>query len=111
MSPALRYDCAYEMNKTWIVYIKFLSRVARLPTGPALLIELCDKLFPRSFGAGELFGDISHMYILIAGRTLRTNALGSNISCLFQQSVWGEDHLLLTNRLLLSDNTARCLSY
>lgn len=105
VSPKLRQDCAKEINRGWVLKVSFISRLNR-----AILAELAEKMCLESFAETENFGEQHRMYILKEGTAI-TNLQRGNFKTLVETAVWGEDHLLLDCLYLLSDNTAKALTY
>merc|ERR1719329_1828182 len=103
MSPKLRRDCGREINKFWVMKVKFLSQC-----NIVIITDIAEKLLISRYSETETFGDLHSLYILMEGTVMLSRKAG-----LVQTSgaVWGEDHMLLSAPELLSDNTAAALLF
>lgn len=97
MSPQLRRDTARAMNMPWVRRIRFLAR-CRI----GFLTDVAEKLQLRMYTEKEHFGELFHMYIMMAGLVTRRTQL----KVMAPGMAWAEDHVLLSSVLLLEDNTA-----
>mmetsp|Transcript_148126 Transcript_148126/g.261226 ORF Transcript_148126/g.261226 Transcript_148126/m.261226 type:complete len:814 (+) Transcript_148126:80-2521(+) len=103
VSPQLRRDISREVNKAWVLRIHVLAKCQ----STSFVTTIAEQLTSQQFAEGEMFGSPFHLYVLAGG----LGRLVSKIHILIKDAVWGEDHLLLTNRNLLSDNAAQAMTF
>lgn len=103
VSPQLRRDISRELNKAWVLRIHVLAKCQ----STSFVTSIAEKLISQQFAEGEMFGSPFHLYVLAGGLA----RIVPRLDILIKDSVWGEDHLLLTNRMIISDNTAQALTF
>lgn len=103
VSPQLRRDICREVNKAWVLRITVLSKCQ----STSFVTSIAELLTSHMFAEGEIFGLPFHLYVVAGG----LGRLVTHIHVLIKDAVWGEDHLLLTNRWLLSDNAAQAMTF
>merc|ERR1711933_638781 len=103
MSPQLKTLVAYQLNRTWMRRIPYLSKVSKYVIQHiSLLLGSC------CVAQNEGFGENFKLYILNQGSVARTKIRGDRkIALLYPGAVWGEEHLLLNAWFLLTPNSAR----
>lgn len=101
MSPKLRRECCHEVNKSWVLAVRFISECRHI------MGDVAERLEVKTFSEKEHFGLPYSMYVLVEGSAM----LVKTSRYILQGGVWGEDHLLLDNVELLSDNTAFSMSF
>ncbi|CAJ1449393.1 unnamed protein product, partial [Effrenium voratum] len=101
MSPQLRRDTYREVNVHWVKKVRFFDKCST-----SFLTCIAEILEIRMFGEQEHFGQLFHMYIMMGGAASRV----TNFSILVPGTVWGEDHLLLSNPDLVASNIAVSLT-
>lgn len=116
MSPQLQREVARETNKHLVLQITFLSRLYT-----DMATEVCMQLTKLVFSKGDTFGEAYQLYAVSLGSLQRREIFGGAGSrkgpeggwkkTLGKGGHWGEEHLLLTNPDLLSDNRAKCVNY
>jgi len=116
MSPQLQREVARETNKHLVLKIAFLSRLDW-----DMATEVCMQLSQLVFSREDTFGEAYTLYGVSLGTVQRREIFGGSDSrkgptggwtvILGKGGHWGEEHLLLTNPDLLSDNRARCVTF
>lgn len=103
MSPCLQSSVAYAAHKAWLLRVPYLAKATR-----PFVVRISFALQNQCFAQDETWGDLFKLYILRRGLA----SLGvSKIRVMPVGSVWGEEHLLLTDKKLLSPNSAKALSF
>lgn len=102
MSPKLRRDCCREVNKYWVLSIRFLRKVSN-----DLITDVAERMRVECFSETEYFGEPFTLYIQMEG----TAMLARTGKVVAPGIVWGEDHLLLSCRELQLDNTATAMVF
>lgn len=107
MSPSLRTQVAYHTNKVWLRRIPYFSMMSRIA-----LQEIAMALKLEYFAMGESFGENFNLYVMMRGLCSWTRGvIRPKTSLLTPGTVWGEEHLLLTNWELLVPNTVKAVSF
>lgn len=102
MSPKLRRDCCREVNKYWVMSIRFMSKCSI-----DLITDVAERMIVQCFSETEYFGEPFTLYIQMEGTAMLTRT-GKVVA---PGVVWGEDHLLLSCRELQLDNSATAMVF
>eukprot|EP00928_Gymnodinium_smaydae_P009175 TRINITY_DN13398_c1_g1_i2.p1 TRINITY_DN13398_c1_g1~~TRINITY_DN13398_c1_g1_i2.p1 ORF type:complete len:498 (+),score=76.47 TRINITY_DN13398_c1_g1_i2:257-1750(+) len=105
MSPQLRTEVTYWTNKGWLRRVPYLANTSRY-----FMQEIAMKLKQEHFGLGETFGSNFKLYILNRGLASWSKSQGKS-NVLLPGTVWGEEHLLLTNPDIMIPNTSRVVTF
>eukprot|EP00746_Dinoflagellata_sp_MGD_P129535 gnl/MRDRNA2_/MRDRNA2_63682_c0_seq2.p1 gnl/MRDRNA2_/MRDRNA2_63682_c0~~gnl/MRDRNA2_/MRDRNA2_63682_c0_seq2.p1 ORF type:complete len:538 (-),score=74.61 gnl/MRDRNA2_/MRDRNA2_63682_c0_seq2:38-1552(-) len=112
MSPQLRGEMSYELNRVWWLRVPYLSKCSR-----DMRIACSENMRQVMFAQRERFGSPFTMYILNRGLVARPSQHGSNstgsqtLYMRFAGAVWGEEHLLLNHWWLLEPTTSLAVTF
>jgi len=108
LSPQLRRETKRELNQHWVLRISFLKGFS-----DPFVTDVSDGLTRFIFLDQENFGQPGYLYIALAGAGYRNMRHKSNgkVILIASGDVWGEDHLLLSAKWLLTDNSGVAVSH
>lgn len=104
MSPSLRNEVAYQVNKAWLRKVPYLAKASRL-----LMRDVTMNLSALLVAQQETFGENFALYILNKG--ICSWSKHDKYVVITPGNCWGEEHLFLKNWELLLPNTATSATF
>jgi len=103
MSPSLKTEVCFQINRAWLRRVPYLCKVPRI-----FISQIAVRMKSEHYSQEETFGHTFTLYIVNRGLCTRGAA---QLQVLQPGAVWGEEHLLLTAYWLLVPNTAKTFTF